>query len=250
MQNERMNKCDVPPPHISLASSPTRQNFLAIQVNKLVRGIKYCAHQNYRRSRKGRNCLGVVFSCPCLNSRDDTYRYENRDINLDHAFANVTQSEFRNWSSKKLVVLIVKRRRKKRDERGIGDNHWSHLSLHFLTIVRRSSGRLPSVFRCHCIVSIEFSWLLYVHNISASLSPIRRPSFLLFSCSIVVTHTKPRLYIFALRSWPRYKAALCLLLITFTNSRVSIRARGCSVGKIDSLRHSAHHRFGTDRLRV
>ena len=157
MQNERMNKCDVPPPHISLASSPTRQNFLAIQVNKLVRGIKYCAHQNYRRSRKGRNCLGVVFSCPCLNSRDDTYRYENRDINLDHAFANVTQSEFRNWSSKELVVLIVKRRRKKRDERGIGDNHWSHLSLHFLTIVRRSSGRLPSVFRCHCIVSIEFS---------------------------------------------------------------------------------------------
>lgn len=143
-----------------------------------------------------------------------------------------------------------RKKKKKRNERGIGDNHWSRLSLHFLTIVRRSSGRLPSVFRCHCIVSIEFSWLLYVHNISASLSPIRRPSFLLFSCSIAVTHTKPRLYIFALRSWPRYKAALCLLLITFTNSRASIRARGCSVGKIDPLRHSAHHRFGTDRLRV
>lgn len=249
MQNERMNKCDVPPPHISLTKQ-SHSSELPSHPSKQTRS-RNCARQNYRRSQKGRNCLGVVFSCLCFDSQDDTYRYENRDINLDHAFANVTQSEFRNWSSKELVVLIVKRRgRKKRDERGIGDNHWSRLSLHFLTIVRRSSGRLLSVFRCHCIVSIEFSWLLYVHNISASFSPIRRPSFFLFSCSIAVTHTKPRLYIFALRSWPRYKAALYLLLITFTNSRASIRARGCSVGKIDPLRHSAHHRFGTDRLRV
>lgn len=151
MQNERMNKCDVPPPHISLASSPTRQNFLAIQVNKLVRGIKYCAHQNYRRSRKGRNCLGVVFSCPCLNSRDDTYRYENRDINLDHAFANVTQSEFRNWSSKELVVLIVKRRRKKRDEW----HRWQPLVSLVLALPNNRASIKRSVTKCislslHC----------------------------------------------------------------------------------------------------
>lgn len=147
-----MNKCDVPPPHISLASSPTRQNFLAVQVNKLVRGIKYRAHQNYRRSQK---LLGVVFfrvhvsirEMICIDTKIETLTWITRSRTLHNPSSGTGRLE-------RISCSYSEEKRKKKKKKWTW-HRWQPLVSVVLALPNNRASIKRSVTKCislslHC----------------------------------------------------------------------------------------------------